>query len=105
MAPSERADVIVDFTGLVDGDLIVVFNTAPDAPFGGFPDIPDDPGTTGQVMMFQVNTALANSLGDPSTPAASLVFSADPGGDLKLGASSVTRDLSLLEGASDLLSC
>jgi FtsP/CotA-like multicopper oxidase with cupredoxin domain len=100
VAPSERADVIVDFSGFEDGDLIAVFNTAPDAPFGGFPDIPADPGTTGQVMMFRVNSALLNPLGDPSTPAASLVFSADPGGDPKLGASSVTRDLALLEEES-----
>ena len=31
-----------------------MINTAPDAPFGGFPDIPADPGTTGQVMEFTV---------------------------------------------------
>ena len=29
-----------------------MINTAPDAPFGGFPDIPADPATTGQVMEF-----------------------------------------------------
>jgi FtsP/CotA-like multicopper oxidase with cupredoxin domain len=103
VAPSERADVIIDFTGREDGDLIVVFNTGPDAPFGGFPTAPADPATSGQVMMFQVNSALANPVGDPSTPAPSLVFSTDPGGVPKLGVSSVTRDLSLIEGASDLL--
>ncbi|PNU21849.1 copper oxidase [Geothermobacter hydrogeniphilus] len=57
MAPAERADVIVDFSGLPDGTVVRMINTAPDAPFGGFPDIPADPGTTGQVMQFRVNSA------------------------------------------------
>ncbi|MEN8167836.1 MAG: multicopper oxidase domain-containing protein [Pseudomonadota bacterium] len=100
MGPAERADVIVDFSGLNEGDLVVIFNTGPDAPFGGFPDTPADSGTTGQVMIFQVNSALNNPLGDPSTPAASLVLSTDPGGEPKLGPSSVTRDLALLEEES-----
>ena len=55
---AERADVILDFRGLPDGTVIQMFNTAPDAPFGGFPDIPADPATTGQVMRFVVNNAL-----------------------------------------------
>ncbi len=54
---AERADVIVDFRGLPDGTIITMTNTAPDAPFGGFPDVPADPGTTGQVMQFVVNSA------------------------------------------------
>ena len=52
---AERADVIVDFRGLPNGTIITMTNTAPDAPFGGFPDVPADPGTTGQVMQFVVN--------------------------------------------------
>ncbi len=64
-----------------------MINTAPDAPFGGFPDVPADPATTGQVMQFVVNSALANPAGDPSTPAASLVLDPNPGGVPKLGAS------------------
>jgi spore coat protein A len=44
--------------------VIQMFNTAPDAPFGGFPNIASDPTTTGQVMRFVVNTAL---LGASST--------------------------------------
>ncbi len=55
MGPAERADVIVDFTGFENGTSIRMINTAPDAPFGGFPDVPADPGTTGQVMQFVVN--------------------------------------------------
>ncbi len=57
MGLAERADVIVDFRGLPDGTIITMTNTAPDAPFGGFPDVPADPSTTGQVMRFVVNSA------------------------------------------------
>ncbi len=58
MGIAERADVIVDFRGLPDGTIITMTNTAPDTPFGGFPDVPADPSTTGQVMRFVVNNAL-----------------------------------------------
>ncbi|MDX2506295.1 MAG: multicopper oxidase domain-containing protein [Gammaproteobacteria bacterium] len=58
MGLAERADVIVDFRGLPDGTIITMTNTAPDAPFGGFPDVPADPATTGQVVRFVVNDAL-----------------------------------------------
>jgi len=69
---AERADVIVDFRGLPDGTVITMTNTAPDAPFGGFPDVPADPGTTGQVMQFVVNSAHlglspTDELRDPAT--------------------------------------
>jgi FtsP/CotA-like multicopper oxidase with cupredoxin domain len=57
MGLAERADVIVDFRGLPDGTVITLTNTAPDAPFGGFPDTPAHEGTTGQVMQFVVNSA------------------------------------------------
>ncbi|MCU7867892.1 MAG: multicopper oxidase domain-containing protein [Candidatus Thiodiazotropha sp. (ex Lucinoma borealis)] len=58
MGPAERSDVIVDFRGLPDGTVVRMINTAPDAPFGGFPDVPADASTTGQVMQFVVNHAL-----------------------------------------------
>ena len=58
MGLAERADVIVDFRGLADGMRVRMINTAPDAPFAGFPDIPSDPGTTGQVMEFIVDATL-----------------------------------------------
>src|SRR5205814_3769765 len=35
MAPAERADVIVDFTGVPVGTEIVLLNVGPDEPFGG----------------------------------------------------------------------
>ena len=100
IAPAERADVVVDFSGLADGTVVRMINTAPDAPFGGFPDVPADPGTTGQVMQFVVSSALANGSGDPSTPAASLQLDPNPGGVPKLGAPALTRDLALLEEES-----
>lgn len=67
VAPAERADVIVDFTGLPVGTEIVLLNTGPDEPFGGGqPGVdfdPSDPSTTGQVMQFRV---VAGMGGDPS---------------------------------------
>jgi len=58
MGPAERADVIVDFSGMADGTTIRMINTAPDAPFGGFPDpAVADQSTTGQIMQFVVKTA------------------------------------------------
>jgi spore coat protein A len=57
MAPAERADAIVDFSGFAPGDEIILINRGPDEPFGGFP-IEEDAlarrGTTGQVMKFKV---------------------------------------------------
>ena len=103
MGPAERADVIVDFTGLADGTRVRMINTAADAPFGGFPDVPADPGTTGQVMEFVVESGLANPDGDRSTHAASLQFTPHPGGVRKLGGPHTVRDLALLEEESSLL--
>ena len=93
MGLAERADVIVDFRGRTDGDIVRMVNTAPDAPFGGFPDIPADPATTGQVMQFVVNSALlGQSPTDPvlldgvtpnlnaATDPYSLIPSAEPAG-------------------------
>ena len=103
MGPAERPDVIVDFGGLPDGTIVRMINTAPDAPFGGFPDVPADPATTGQVMQFVVASALFNPGNDNSTPAPELELDPNPGGVAKLGPSSVTQDLALLEEESALL--
>lgn len=57
MAPAERADVIVDFSGFQPGDEIILQNLGPDEPFGGQPIDPAaqaNPETTGQVMQFRV---------------------------------------------------
>jgi FtsP/CotA-like multicopper oxidase with cupredoxin domain len=104
LGPAERADVIVDFSMVPDGTTLVrMINTAPDAPFGGFPDVPADPATTGQVMQFDIIPALANPAGDLSTPAPLLVLDANPGGVPKLGPSGFTQDLALLEEESALI--
>ncbi len=75
MAPAERADVIVDFTGVAEGTEVFLINEGPDEPFGGgVPgvDFPwADPATTGQIMKFVVGPLLSM---DTSTPPASLVL-------------------------------
>ncbi len=78
MAPSERADVIVDFTGLAEGTRVRLINTAPDAPFGGFNGDPAaDAATTGQIMEFVVGKEPRTA--ERSTPPASLRLAAfDP---------------------------
>ncbi|GAA3148200.1 multicopper oxidase family protein [Nonomuraea roseoviolacea] len=65
LAPAERADVIVDFTGLPVGTEIYLINEGPDAPFPGPPDSFADPLTTGQVMKFEVVRLTSH---DTSTP-------------------------------------
>jgi bilirubin oxidase len=56
IAPGERVDVVVDFSGLAVGTRLVLANVAPDSPFGGtISNVgASDPGTTGQVMAFDV---------------------------------------------------
>jgi FtsP/CotA-like multicopper oxidase with cupredoxin domain len=57
LAPGERADIIIDFTGL-SGKQLTLVNTAN----GPYPDgDPVDPNTSGQVMQFRVNQALAGT--------------------------------------------
>ncbi len=110
MGLAERADVIVDFSGLAAGTRVRMINTAPDAPFGGFPDIAADPGTTGQVMEFVVNTAL-NGLSptDPTgaTPATkpenlslTLPHPTDPANS---GIQATVRDMALMEEESAII--
>jgi FtsP/CotA-like multicopper oxidase with cupredoxin domain len=96
VALAERFDVIVDFRGL-EGKTVVMFNTGPDEPFGGFPielDSLADPVTTGQVMAFRVVDNDPRT--DPSTPWDQLVFA--PRVDLVTNAPA--RRLSLNEEVS-----
>jgi spore coat protein A len=91
MGLAERADVMVDFRGLPAGTRIRMINTAPDAPFGGFPDLPADPSTTGQVMEFVVNAALLNAPGSTdaaATPPQNLLLKAET----RLSAATGPRD-------------
>jgi FtsP/CotA-like multicopper oxidase with cupredoxin domain len=97
MTLAERADVIVDFSDLRHGTVVTMINTAPDAPFGGFPDVPADPETTGQVMQFVVNRDLALTSDRMTTDPYRLV----PVAEADLGWASVTREVSLNEGESE----
>jgi FtsP/CotA-like multicopper oxidase with cupredoxin domain len=97
MTLAERADVIVDFGSLRNGTVVTMINTAPDAPFGGFPDVPADPDTTGLVMRFVVNKDLALPSDQMTTSPYRLVPVAEP----ELGGSSVVREVSLNEGESE----
>ncbi|MEN8258867.1 MAG: multicopper oxidase domain-containing protein [Thermodesulfobacteriota bacterium] len=99
MALAERVDVIVDFSKLPNGTRVRMINTAPDAPFGGFPDVPADPATTGQVMEFVVNVALRQPSDKMVTEPNRLLPVSEPG----LGMAGTTRQLSLNEGESEEL--
>jgi FtsP/CotA-like multicopper oxidase with cupredoxin domain len=97
IAPAERADVIVDFSGIPVGTEIILQNWGPDEPFGGgIPGEdfdPADPSTTGEVMQFSV----VNRMGpDKSTPASDLVLPAIQ----DLGTPTNTQYLSLNEEES-----
>lgn len=95
MAPAERADVIMDFTGLNPGTIVTLLNVGPDEPYNGTPGFtPADPNTTGQVMQFIVGPALTP---DPSTPVARLGLPVRA----PLPASTVTRMVSLNEMESE----
>ncbi|GAB7028274.1 multicopper oxidase domain-containing protein [Geotalea toluenoxydans] len=99
LGPAERADVIVDFTGLPEGTVVRMINTAPDAPFGGFPDTPADPATTGQVMQFVVKHALTTFSDSLTTPPKNLKLPAEA----PLGVATNTRPLSLNELSSQVV--
>ena len=93
MGNAERADVIVNFTGLDNGTRIRMTNTGADSPFGGFPSLPADDTTTGQVMQFVVNDALLQPSDDNTTPPEDLVLNKEPA----LPAATRTRQVSLNE--------
>jgi spore coat protein A, manganese oxidase len=97
MAPAERADLIVDFTGQPVGTKFYLINEGPDEPFGGgAPGTHFDPAdlaTTGQVMKFEV-VPLASK--DTSQDPAHLTLPAFQ----PLGAASNIRQVSLNEKAS-----
>jgi FtsP/CotA-like multicopper oxidase with cupredoxin domain len=97
---AERADVIVDFTGLSVGTELFLINEGPDEPFQGGPPVeefePADPRTTGQVMKFRV-VPMAST--DTSEDPASLTLPF-PG---PLGPATRRRKLSLNELDSEIL--
>lgn len=96
---AERSDVIVDFSLLPAGTTKVrMLNTAPDAPFGGFPVIPSDPKTTGQIMEF-VLMANNPATADNSTPPNNLALPAMSPPVVP----DATQNLALIEMASNLV--
>jgi len=99
IAPSERYDIIVDFTGLPVGTELFLINEGPDEPFGGGSPGTDfeaaDPATTGQVLKFVVGSLNGH---DTSVPPALLHLPTVTG----IGASTRTRQLSLNEMASNV---
>jgi len=103
MGNAERADVIVDFSGLAAGTRVRMINTSADAPFGGFPLIPADPGTTGQVMEFTVTTD--TPAGESFTPPQNLVLSLPDAADPANVPNTVgiPRDQALMEEESQLV--
>src|SRR6266508_5921326 len=65
IAPSERADILIDFSNVPAGTKIILQNTA-NQPFPG--GDPNDPDTTGQVMRFEVlNTPAVHPSPLPAT--------------------------------------
>ena len=97
LAPGERAEIVVDFTGL-DNQSITLYNYGPDAPYRGAlaDQDPADPNTTGQIMQFQVTKKLKVNKGNP-------LVTVQEGTTLRpsledLGDASVTRTLALFEG-------
>jgi FtsP/CotA-like multicopper oxidase with cupredoxin domain len=93
MGLAERTDIIVDFTNVPLGNY-VLGNVGPDEPFGGgVPGIdfdPADPGSTGQIMAFNVVPAVAP---DPTTPPQFLILPPI----VPLPPETVTRPLALIE--------
>jgi spore coat protein A, manganese oxidase len=100
IGPAERADVIVDFTGVPEGTELFLINEAPDEPFGGGELGVDfeaaDPATTGQVMKFMV-VPLAST--DGSVPPSQLSLP----NFTPLGTATSTRQVSLNEEDSAVL--
>jgi bilirubin oxidase len=100
MSPAERADVIVDFTGVPEGTELFLINEGPDEPFGGgAPGVEfeaADPDSTGQVIKFMV---VPLSSRDTSVPPAQLTLPTFT----PLGEATATRRVSLNEEDSAVL--
>ncbi len=100
VAPAERADVIVDFTGLRAGTELFLINEGPDEPFGGGTPGNEfeaaEPGSTGQIMKFTLGPLTGP---DTSLPVDQLALPALP----VLGNAVRTRRVSLNEAESAVL--
>ena len=88
-APGERAEILVDFSGLAAGTTILVKNTANENwPYG----LPVNPDTVGQLMQFTVIGATG-----PAAPALPTPLNPTLPTFPTLGSPSVTRTLTLVE--------
>jgi spore coat protein A, manganese oxidase len=100
MGLAERADVVVDFTGLKPGTSLYLINEAPDEPYGGGRVGHDyeaaDPATTGQVMKFHVVPLASKDISVPPDRLQLPTFT-------PLGASTMTRRVTLNEEDSAVL--
>jgi spore coat protein A len=97
MSPAERADIIIDFANVPDGEYVLK-NIGPDEPFGGgTPGLdfdPADPDSTGQVMQFRVRSGAVD---DPTDDPANLVLPEI----VDLGVAGNTRQLALIEETAE----
>jgi len=97
LGPAERADVIVDFSPIREGNTLRLLNLGPDEPFGGgIPGVDFDSadlGSTGQVMQFRIGRRQGS---DRSTRPDALGLP----NQTELGPHSVIRRLSLNEEES-----
>jgi spore coat protein A len=106
LAPGERADLVVDFTGQTE---LTMRNFGPDDPFKGFnPDgtisdgeggvaPPADPATTGKIMKFAVNQPLDGNVPN-ATVGVGTVLRPDI---MPLAQTGETRNLVLFEGLDE----
>jgi FtsP/CotA-like multicopper oxidase with cupredoxin domain len=102
MAPAERADVIVDFSGFEPGTTLTLLNFGPDATFRRLPVVtPADPGSTGQVMQFKV--VPLSGQGNPGQIPSPEDMPTAEGLGIVLGPTDAVRDVGLFQGAEFLL--
>ena len=89
LAPAERADIVIDFSGMA-GQSIVLQNIGPDEPFKGIAanQAPADPSTTGVIMRFDVQANANASFSIPNNLRQPIQY---------LGQETNTRQLLLLE--------
>ncbi len=113
--PGERAQFIIDFSGIDPGTNLVLHNFGPDAPLNVFPVDPadqNDKATTGKVMQFKVvaGAPSTDSSFNPATADATIrsgdqqiVRLANPAtGKLAAGVNpDLTRELTLVEIANE----
>lgn len=96
-APAERADVVVDFTGIPVGTELYVINEDPDKAYGGGAPVTDftpaDVATTGQVMKFAVVPRVTT---DTSVPPSQITLPSVP----ELPATRAVRKLAISETGS-----